>query len=466
MRTRLIASAACLSLAACAYGARERRVLSAEEGALFVYVEPRGAAREAVELHLEELSASRADGSAAAVPLALAVVALGGERRERLLAWGPVPAGSYAGLAVRLRSARLEAKDGTAALAVPEEPLTAERPFEIAAGKAVVLRLGIEAPAAAEPAAPFRPVLSAAVPDRLPAGLVGLVTCRAADALVAFDKVSGRVAAVVLTGRGPAGLALDAERGRAYAALSGEDAVEAVDLLDFSVLARVRLTAGDEPADVALAPDGRTILTANRGSGTVSLIDAASLFEARRVRVGDGPDSVLVDPAGRRAFVVNTLSDTVTVLDLPAGETVATIATDAQPFRAQPSRDGSRLYVIHRASPYLGVLDLAARRTVQRVWVGLGASALKVDPVTDRIYVASTDSPSVAVYDPLSLLPVDSVPAGGDVGFLVIDGEGNNLCMTLPRERQVRLARLVSKEEVARTDVPEDPYEVALQGER
>lgn len=465
MRTHLLASAVCLWLAACAYGARERRVSTAEEGALFVYIEPQAAAREGVEVQFGGLSAVRGDGSPASLELALAAPSAG-ERRERLLAWGPVPAGPYAGLAIRVASATLRAKEGTAALFVPEEPLTAEKPFEIAAGKAVVLRLGIELPSVADAAAPFRPSFSVTLPERLPLGLLGLVTCRAADALVAFDKVSGRVGAVVLTGRGPAGLALDAERGRAYVALSGEDAVEAVDLLDFSVLARVRLTAGDEPADVALAPDGRTILTANRGSGTVSLVDAASFFELRRVRVGDGPDSVVVDRAGRQALVVNTLSNTVTVLDLPTGEDVATIATDAQPFRAQPSRDGSRLYVIHRASPYLDVLDLAAKRTEQRVWVGLGASALKVDPVTDRIYLASADSTAVAVYDPLSLLPVDSVPAGGQVGFLAIDGEGNNLCMTLPRERQVRLARLVSKEEVVRTDVLEGPYEIALQGER
>ena len=83
----------------------------------------------------------------------------------------------------------------------------------------------------------------------------------------------------------------------------------------------------------------------------MSVVDAASLVETRRIRVGNGPQSILIDRAGRRAYVFNTLSNTVSVLDLGTLEVVATVATEAGPVRGEFNRAGNRLYVLHRVLP-------------------------------------------------------------------------------------------------------------------
>ena len=56
------------------------------------------------------------------------------------------------------------------------------------------------------------------------------------------SEVSGEVVGVVPTGRGPAGMALDALRRRAYVAISGEDTISAIGLLEYRLLQTLRLS--------------------------------------------------------------------------------------------------------------------------------------------------------------------------------------------------------------------------------
>jgi hypothetical protein len=110
-------------------------------------------------------------------------------------------------------------------------------------------------------------------------------------------------------------------------------------------------------------------------------------------------------------------------------------------------------------------VDATTLAPMQRVFIGPGASAIEVDPKSGRIYVGFKGSDRLDVFDPNGLLPIDHVEAGGSAGHLTIDGEGNNLCISIPSKGEVRLVRLIGKALAARLDVP-DPAEAALPGER
>ena len=339
-------------------------------------------------------------------------------------------------------------------------------PFAIARKKALVVTLTFRYRESLPGGIRFAPSFAAEVPGKLATGLIGLVTSRRANTVTLFDKITGKVFAVVPTGTSPAGVDLDPVLRRAYVAISGEDAVEAIDLLGADVISRGQLVIGDRPEELALTPDRKTLLSANNGSNTVSVVDAASLVETRRVQVGNGPQSILVDRAGRRAYVCNTLSNTISVLDLGTLAVIATVATEAGPVRGDFNRSGNRLYVLHKYSPYLGVFDPMTLSLVRRVYVGSGGMALKVDPRTDLIYLARRGTGEVAIYDPFSFLPVDSYRTEGDASYLTIDGEGNNLSIVLPGTNSVRTVRLIGKGTASETEVGEDPYWVTLMGER
>lgn len=437
-----------------------------EEGQVFVYLQSLTQEADRLSFRLEGVSAVRGDGST--VPVTLHIKEIIGKelKRDRLLASGNLPPGQYQGFQLRVSGATLQGEEGVAALPLADEKPMTSIPFTIARRKAQVISLKFRYRESVPGGIRFAPSFDAEVPGKLAAGLIGLATGRGANTVTVFDKVTGKVAAVVPTGTSPAGMALNPSLRRAYVAVSGDDAVEAIDLLGTDVISRGSLTIGDRPGELALTPDGRTLLTANAGSNTVSVLDAASLVETRRIRVGNGPHSILIDRAGRRAYVFNTLSSTVSVLDLGALEVVATIATESGPVRGEFNRAGNRLYVLHRYSPYLNVYDATMLSIVRRVYVGTGGTALKVDSRTDLIYLARRGTGEIAIYDPFSFLPIDAYRTGVDASYLTIDGEGNNLCAVFPATNGVRMIRLIGKATASEVEVSEDPYRVLLMGER
>jgi YVTN family beta-propeller protein len=415
---------------------------------------------------MEGISAVRQDGETFPLSLEVKEFSVKETNRERLLANGDLPPGQYAGFSFRLKDATLKSEEGKIALVPAEEITRADIPFAVYRGKAVVLSMQFRFKESVGEGFRFHPSFSGVIPGRIAAGLVGLVIARGSSTATVFDKSSGRVVGVIPTGTSPAGMVMDPVTRRAYVAIAGEDAVEAMDLLEMAVIHRQRLTAGDNPLELALTPDGKTLLSANHGSNTVSLIDSSSLIETKRIQVGAGPQSILIDRAGRRAYVFNTLSNTISIVDIGARAVAATVATESGPLRGQFNRAGDRLYVLHRYSPYLVVLDPLSLSVVRRVNIGAGGTALKVDPRTDRIYIAKRNGAEVDIYDPFSFLPVDFLRTGGETSFLTIDGEGNNLLLLLPERKRLRIVRLVGKQTAAEIDVGEDPYWVSIMGEK
>ena len=467
MVARLVAlSAASMLLFACQAMPSLVKPRLEEEGLISVYLQSLSQEADRLSFRLEGISAVRGDGTT--VPLSLHIDEIRGKdpKRERLLASGELPPGHYLGFSFRLKGATLKGEEGDVALSLAEEKPMTSIPFAIARKKALVVSLKFRYRESLPGGIRFAPSFSAEVPGKLATGLIGLVTSRSANIVTVFDKITGKVVAVVPTGAAPVGMVLDPLLRRAYVAISGEDAVEAIDLLGLDVINRGQLVIGDRPEELVLTPNRKLLLSANTGSDTVSVIDAASLVEARRIQVGSGPQSILVDRAGRRAYVFNTLSNSISVLDIGTEGVLATVATEAGPVRGDFNRAGNRLYVLHRSSPYLSVFDPATLSVLRKVYVGTGGAALKVDPRTDLIHLARRGTGEVAIYDPFSFLPIDSYRTGQDASYLAIDGETNNLFVVLPGASEVRADHLVGKTEASRVDVTEDPAWVTLMGER
>lgn len=437
-----------------------------EEGQVFIYLKPIPPEADRLTFRLEGIAAVRSDRST--VPVSLHLEEIDGKemKRERLLASGNLPPGQYLGFSFGASGATLQGEEGRIALPPADEKRITSFPFSIARKKALVVSIAFRYKESLPGGIRFVPSFSAEIPGKIATGRIGLITSRGGNTVTVFDKATGSVVAVVPTGTSPAGMVLNPVLFRAYVAISDEDTVEMIDLLGADVIERGRLTIGDRPEELAITPDRKTILSANAGSNTVSVIDAASLVERTRIQVGSGPQSVLIDRSGRRAYAFNTISGTLSVIDIGRMAVVATVATDGGPVRGEFNRSGNRLYVLHRYSPHLVVLDPATLSVVSRVYVGSGGTALKVDTRTDRIYIARRGTGEVSIYDPFSFLPVDAYRITGDASHLAIDGENNNLVIVLSGTGSVRTVRLVGKGTVSETDVGEGPYWVTMMGER
>ncbi len=436
------------------------------EGEVYLYLQALPQEAERLRFTIEGVSALSSDGRT--FPLSLSLQEIKGRdlRRQRLLASGPLPPGNYAGLLFKVKNAILTVEDGEAALFIPEEPARIDFLFSLNKKKAQVLSLTFKYQESVRGGFSFIPVFSVLIPARPLTSLTGYVTNQGSNNIIVFDKRLNQAASVIVTGRGPAGMALDPTRRRAYVALTGDDTIEYIDVAAGEVFDRIRLNTGDRPQEIVLTPDGKMLLSANTGSNTVSFIDPISLLEISRINVGKSPNSIVLDRTGRRAFVFNTLSSTISVLDLPNKALITTISTDPGPLRGQLNRRGDRLYVIHELTSYLTAIDPNSLSVVGRFKVRMGMNSIKVDTNTDLIYLGRKSDTVVEAYNPFSFVPVDYVKTGGGTNYMTIDGEVNNLYLVNAESKNLMVFNLNSKKMVAEMDVGEGPYWVTMMGER
>ncbi|MBK7539743.1 MAG: YncE family protein [Myxococcales bacterium] len=93
---------------------------------------------------------------------------------------------------------------------------------------------------------------------------------------------------------------------------------------------RAKVSTGDEPASVVIAPDGKTAYVANRGAATVSRI--VELAGTPRldvsVDVGAEPVALALSPTGARLFVAELAQGRVSVLDTATMQLLGSVPVD------------------------------------------------------------------------------------------------------------------------------------------
>lgn len=459
------------ALLACQLRARPTSVLPAldTEGEVRVYLQPLPEGAPRLAFSLASVALARPGGPAVPLALILSEVSPPAGAAQRLLATGRVPPGAYDGLLVQIRRATLATEEGGVSdLLVPEEPVRVAAPVQVGRGRAVLVQLKLRPGQAPDHDFDFEGAFDARTPSPAAGAVQSSGYCTTPDLanLSVFDRIARQVTAVIATGREPRGIAVDPVALRAYVALAGEDQIQVLDLVTGEDLRRIPLRVGDEPTELALTPDGRTLLVTNSRSNTLAFVDVDAGVVTDRVSTGEEPAALLLEPAGRRAYLLDRRSGDLAAVDVGNRALVGRVPTEPEPVRAQLDRTGSRLYVIHRGSAYMATLSLPTLAQIGRVFVGLGASALKVDPRTDLIYVGHSDSDRIQVFDPGSLLPVDAIVVPGPVSYLGLDPVQNTLLALVPSRGQVAFVDLANRRMIATVDVAGEPYQVVVPGGR
>jgi YVTN family beta-propeller protein len=293
---------------------------------------------------------------------------------------------------------------------------------------------------------------------------MGFISHSEKNIVTVFNKRTMEVIQVIHTGAGPQGMAIDQRNGIVYVAIAGEDTIEFISITTMEIIGRVRLSFGDEPMELALTPDGKTLLSANYGSGTVSIIDTRSMSERERLSLDPDPVWIVAGKDGRRAYVLHTLSNTLSVIDLTRRGLFATVSFDESPSRGALSRNGENLYIISQYSTDLLVVDTQSFVVTDRIFVGSRSSSVKVDPKNNLIYIAKT-SGEIVVVDPATGIFIDNFPVEGDAGFITIDGEENTLLVLSPASHEVQKFNLVNKRELAKVETEDGGHALVVMGE-
>jgi YVTN family beta-propeller protein len=437
------------------------------EGEVFLYLQPMPQESHKFRFVIDGIAARHQNGSE--LPLSLSF----GELRraalmgvQRLLASGFLPPGSYDGVSIRIQKAFMLGEDGEAALHVFKDPVFVANPFTVTRKKSTALFLSLEASRAITDGVNFTPIFSLAGSTRQLINLTGYVSNAESNIILVFNKKTMQIAEVIATGRNPKGMVLDQKRRRVYVALSGEDAIAVIDVLEGVITNRLSLNFGDKPTELAITPDGRTLVAVNYASNTVSIIDAISLFETNRIKVGERPTSATINPAGSLAFITNSLSNTVSVVDLNRKALTTTLAVDATPVRAKFNQKGDQLYIINEDSPNLNVVDTSGLLVSDKIFTGVGAISIEVDRQTGLIYIGKRFFKEVSIIAPRSLMFIDTIGARGSATFLAIDNEENSLFLVLQNSKMLQKINLTGKKIVSEIEVGKGAYAVVVMGER
>jgi YVTN family beta-propeller protein len=437
------------------------------EGEVILYLQPMPQEAQNLRFVIDGIFALRNDG--VEFPLNLFTNELKGAGLigiQKRLAAAVLPPGSYGGLSIHVKDAFIRTDEGDVNLIVADEPIRVNRVFDVTRANASTLFLSLNASGNIKAGIQFAPGFSLASSGRVLINLTGYVTNSGSNSISVFNKKTMQVVDTIATRQGPKGLVLDILRARAYVAASRDDMIEVIDVFKGQVINRLRLNLRDRPIELALSPDGRTMISVNNGTNTASIIDALSMIELARIQVGEGPFSAVIDPSGFRAFVLNERSSTISVIDLTQRGVSVTIGVEGSPLRAAFNREGSKLFVIGRNSPNLSVIDLESLAVSQRVFIGLGAAFIRVDDLTGLIYVGKRSGGQIMVIDPFALVFIDVIAVAGKAAFITIDGEERNLFVVIPDKKMLQKINVTSKMISAKIDVGKGAYAVAVMGER
>jgi hypothetical protein len=148
-------------------------------------------------------------------------------------------------------------------------------------------------------------------------------------ATITLPKVAGRIDH----------LAFDPATRRRFVAALGNNNLEVIDKARDRHL---RSLAGfHEPQGIAVVSDLKAVAVASGRSGTVQLLDAATLQTRWTVQVGEDADNVRYDAAAKRLFVA---VDGFAVVDSGSGQLVGRLAVGGHPESFQLASQSARLF--------------------------------------------------------------------------------------------------------------------------
>ena len=237
---------------------------------------------------------------------------------------------------------------------------------------------------------------------------------------------------------------------------------------------RAETVTGQGPHEIAVAPDGRTVVVTDYGVGdapgnTLTVLDPVS-GETRTIDLGDNtrPHGLRFLPDGRRLVVTTEGSAALVVVDVASGTVERAIGIGpGVGHMVALSADGATAYVTKVGSGGLVRVDLAAakgggvdaRPAVREVLAGAGAEGIDVAP-DGTVWVSNREAGTVTVHDPDSLAVLDTLPSPGFPIRLVFTPDGRHALVTNARAATLAVFDAATRKAVATVALEPEGVEV------
>ena len=226
-------------------------------------------------------------------------------------------------------------------------------------------------------------------PNEGPHGLVWLsdgrlvATTERSQSLTIVDTRAGDRLTSVATGQqGTHMVVVSPDRSRAYTANIPAGTVTVIDLGSGRKLRDIPV--GGRPEGIALARDGRELWVGDLEGARVQAFDTRSFERLAEVRTGETPIRVLASPDGRWIVTSNLGTGSLTVIDAATRRPVREIPVSGTREAAQVtilfSADGRLIYVAETGRNEVAEVDFASGRVLRRLKAGKQGDGLALAP--------------------------------------------------------------------------------------
>lgn len=216
----------------------------------------------------------------------------------------------------------------------------------------------------------------------LPDGRI-VATTERSQSLTIVDTRNGDAVRQIASGqRGTHMVAFSPDFSRAYTANIPDGTVTVFDLAAGTKLRDIQV--GGQPEGIAVSADGRTLWVGDNRGARVVAFDTGNFAQVAELRTGDVPIRVLASPDGRWIVTSNAGSGTLTVIDAATRQVARTISVSGTGEAAQVtilfSADGRRLYAAETARNQVAEVDMATGRVLRRLPAGANGDGLAIAP--------------------------------------------------------------------------------------
>jgi YVTN family beta-propeller protein len=165
-----------------------------------------------------------------------------------------------------------------------------------------------------------------------------------------------------------------------------------VDVANQKVMGTLKLKPAGMPQDVKLSPDGKIFYVANMEANGVHVVDGDNLKTISFIPTGKGAHGLYVSRDSKYLYVANRGEGSVTLIDFKTREIAAKwkIPGGGSPDMGGVSADGKQLWLSGRYDSVVYVFDTGDGRLLSKIQVGKGPHGLCVYPQPGRYSLGHT----------------------------------------------------------------------------
>lgn len=159
----------------------------------------------------------------------------------------------------------------------------------------------------------------------------------------------------------PSGIAFVPGKRRVVVSCEVEGALLLVDLVEARVIGDC-LVEGDGSNAVVVDHSGRFAFVANRGSGTVSVIQLDRMRLVKTIEAGGGPAGMALHPERNEIWLANTHTNSISIIDVEEQQERIEFACGAMPTDIAFTPDGKYALVVNMQEGNISVFNSESRR--------------------------------------------------------------------------------------------------------